>query len=57
MSRRESIMATIEANRREVLALEAHMSTMSSAQTDWACEQIDKLVAEIRELELKLTKL
>lgn len=54
---RTEINNRIEAKRSEIRSLEAHMSTMSSAQMDWACEQIDTLVAEIRELELMLTKL
>lgn len=54
---REIINKTIEAKHHEMLALEAHMSTMSSSQLDWACEQINKLAGEIAALELELTKL
>ena len=53
---REMIMRKIEALRHEMMALEAHMSTMSSSQMDWACDQIDAITAKIRKLELELTR-
>lgn len=53
---REMIMQAIEALRHEMMALEAHMSTMSSSQMDWACDRIDEITAKIRELELELTR-
>jgi len=53
---RAQILKMIEALRNEMMAIEAHMSTMSSSQMDWACDRIDAIVAKIHELELGLTK-
>lgn len=53
---REKIMQTIEAMRHEMMAIEAHMSTMSSSQMDWACDRINDIASKISELELELTR-
>ena len=53
---RVQILNEIEALRSEMMAIEAHMSTMSSSQMDWACDHIDEIAAKIHELELGLTK-
>ena len=52
-----NIKKEIEANRRTMYALECRLSTASSAQADWICEQIDELAARNRELEMELAKL
>ena len=56
MTQINNIRTQIEGMRKEIMALEAHMSTMSSSQIDWACEHIDELAAAIRQLELELTR-
>lgn len=56
MTQIDNIRRQIEGMRKEIMALEAHMSTMSSSQTDWACERIDELAAAIHQLELELTR-
>lgn len=53
---REQISNKIEALRKEMMTLEAHMSTMSSSQLDWACDRIDEIAAQIRDSELELTR-
>ena len=57
MTRRESILKEIEAHRHTIRALEARLSTASEALTDWLYDQIDREEAQIRALELELTKL
>lgn len=54
---RANIYKKIEVKQAEIRAIEAHLSTMSESAQDWAYEQIDKLIAEIQELQMMLAKI
>lgn len=54
---RAMILKKIEEHRRAIRALEARLSTAGEALTEWLYDQIDREEAQIRALQLELTKL